>query len=388
MQMQELDDNSLLREYVEHDSQEAFAVLVARHVNKVYSAALRQTRNPHQAQEITQAVFVILAKKSARFGEKVILSGWLYQTARLTARTFIRGEIRRTRREQEAHLQTMPNDTESDVWPEMAPLLDSAMGALNEKDRHAIVLRFFDGKSMKEIGMAMGASEDAAKMRLSRAVDRLRVFFSKRGITVPSAVLTATISANSVQAAPIGLAKATFAVAITKGATATASTSTLIKGALKVMAWSQAKPIIVAGIVALFATGTIVVLGKNAAPHPIVANAQSDSAALQGIWIGNEKNGPDGSNTLTIRGSTLEFHGANPNEWYKATFTLREDTTPKQLIAVITACPAPQYVGKKGYSIYQIRDGIFTLSGNEPGKPAPPKSFDAPGGRKFVFTKK
>ena len=113
--MQELDDTALLREYVERNSEEAFAALVTRHVNKVYSVALRLTGNPHSAEEITQAVFVILAKKSRQLGKRVILSGWLYQTARLTAMTFIRGGIRRARREQEAYMQTALNENESDL---------------------------------------------------------------------------------------------------------------------------------------------------------------------------------------------------------------------------------------------------------------------------------
>src|ERR1035438_10310199 len=114
--MQELDDNALLRKYVENDSEEAFAALVTRHVDKVYSVALRHIRNPHQAEEITQAVFVLLARKSNRLGKRVILEGWLYQTARLTSLAFIRGEIRRARREQEAYMQTNPNEDESAVW--------------------------------------------------------------------------------------------------------------------------------------------------------------------------------------------------------------------------------------------------------------------------------
>src|SRR6059058_5779777 len=114
--MLELDDSVLLKEYVERGSEEAFAALVSRHVNKVYSVALRHTRNPHQAEEITQAVFVILAKKSRNLGRGVVLSGWLYQTARLTAVTFIRSEIRRTRREEEAYMQNLLNENESDVW--------------------------------------------------------------------------------------------------------------------------------------------------------------------------------------------------------------------------------------------------------------------------------
>ena len=177
-EMQELDDIALLREYVERDSEEAFATLVMRHVNKVYSVALRQTGNPHSAEEITQAVFVLLARKARRLGGRVILSGWLYQTARLTAVTFVRGAIRRARREQEAHMQTIVNENESEVWPEIAPLLDAAMAGLNETDRHAVVLRYFDGKSLKEVGAALGSNEEAAKKRVSRALEKLRIFFT------------------------------------------------------------------------------------------------------------------------------------------------------------------------------------------------------------------
>src|ERR1044072_4430566 len=209
--MLELDDNVLLKEYVEHGSEEAFATLVARHVNKVYSIALRHTRNAHQAEEITQAVFVILATKSRQLGERVVLSGWLCRTARLSAVTFVRSEIRRTRREQEAHMQgllneSLLNESESEVWPQIAPLLDAAMAGLSEAYHDAGALRLFDGMSMKEIGAALGASEDATKMRVNRAVEKLRAFFTRRGIVCWAAALTAAISANSVHAAPIGLA--------------------------------------------------------------------------------------------------------------------------------------------------------------------------------------
>ena len=156
--MQELDD---------------FATLVTRHVNKVYSVALRHTRNSHQAEEITQTVFVTLAKKARHLGKRVVLSGWLYQTTRLTSASFLRTEIRRARREQEAHIQTVLNETEPEVWPQSAPLLDTAIARLNETDRDAVVLRFFDGRRMSEVGAALGASEDAAK-KYRRSVSRFR----------------------------------------------------------------------------------------------------------------------------------------------------------------------------------------------------------------------
>ena len=231
--MQELDDIALLRQYTEQNSEEAFATLVTRHINKVYSVSLRHTRNPHQAEEITQSVFVLLAKKSRHLGKGVVLSGWLYQTARLTAVTFIRSAIRRARREQEAYMQTVLNEPKSDVWPQIAPLLDAAMAGLNETDRHAVVLRFFDECSMSEVGTALGATEDAASKRVNRAVEKLRLFFTKRGAVLPAAVLTAAISADSVQAAPMGLAKAISVAAIAQGATASSSFLALFKGLSK-----------------------------------------------------------------------------------------------------------------------------------------------------------
>jgi RNA polymerase sigma factor (sigma-70 family) len=254
--MQELDDHSLLREYAENHSEEAFAALVTRHINKVYSAALRHTRNPSEAEEITQAVFVILAKKARRLGRKVVVSGWLYQTARLASVTYLRSEIRRARREQEAHtMQSILNEPD-ETWTQMAPLLDTAMAGLNETDRHAVVLRFFDGKSLREVGAALGATEDAAKKRLSRALEKLQRFFVKRGVVSTTAIIAGAISTNSVQAAPLALAKSVTVVAMAQGATASASTLTLVKGALKVMAWTKMKTAVVAGVVILLVAGT------------------------------------------------------------------------------------------------------------------------------------
>jgi uncharacterized protein (TIGR03067 family) len=116
---------------------------------------------------------------------------------------------------------------------------------------------------------------------------------------------------------------------------------------------------------------------------------KSDSVVLNGTWSGEETGRrANGSASLLIDGSTLEFHGANTNEWYKAAFSIRGDTSPKQLVIVITDCPAPQYVGKTGYAIYEIKDGTLTITGNEPGNPAVPTGFDAPGARKLVFKRK
>jgi len=270
--MQELDDNALLREYVGRDSEEAFATLVTRHINKVYSVAWRHTGNLHQAEEITQAVFVMLARKSAHLGKRVILEGWLYQTARLTSLTFIRSEIRRAHREQEAYVQIVSNQNDSEAWTQIAPLLDAALAGLNETDRHAVVLRFFYGKSMKEIGVACGGSEGATRIRLHRAVEKLRNFFVKCGITSTPEIIVRAISTHSVQTAPATLANTVTAAALAQGATGGGSTLTLVKGALKVMAWTKAKTAIVVGAAIILAGGTTTYLVKGIGPHRNLAS--------------------------------------------------------------------------------------------------------------------
>jgi uncharacterized protein (TIGR03435 family) len=258
--MPEPDDIALLKQYADEYSESAFAELVARYVNLVYSVALRSVGNAHAAQEITQAVFIILARKADVLPQHAVLSGWLYQTARLTAANYLRGEIRRQKREQEAYMQSILNEPESEAWRQISPMLDDAMGRLGGKDRNAIVLRFFENKNLSEVGVAMGASEDAAKMRVNRALEKLRKFFTKRGVALSGTIIAGAVSANSVHAAPVGLAKTISAVAIAKGAAASGSTLTLIKGALKIMAWTKAKTALVACSAAVLATGTTTVV--------------------------------------------------------------------------------------------------------------------------------
>jgi hypothetical protein len=150
-------------------------------------------------------------------------------------------------------------------WLQIAPWLDGALERLGQKDHDAVVLRFFEGRNFKEVGAALGASEDAAKMRVTRALEKLRRFFTKRGVSSTTAILAGAISANSIQAAPVALAKSVTAVAIAKGAAASGSTLTLIKGALKIMAWTKAKTAIVVGVAVILAatTGTIVIKAIN-----------------------------------------------------------------------------------------------------------------------------
>ncbi|HEY2081198.1 MAG TPA: sigma-70 family RNA polymerase sigma factor, partial [Verrucomicrobiae bacterium] len=254
--MDETNDIALLREYLDRNSETAFAELVHRHVNLVYSVALRSTGNSHDAQDVTQAVFVIFAKKATSLRHRTNLTGWLYETTRFTSRQLLRTRARQQAREQEAYMQSTLNDSEIDgLWRQLAPLLEDAMSRLSEPDRALVALRFFENKSVAETAAALGIQEWAVRKRVERAMEKLRGYFYKQGIASTTATLAGAISANSIQTAPAMLAMVVTASALAKGATASASTLTLIKGALKVMAWAKAKTAIITGTAVLVAVG-------------------------------------------------------------------------------------------------------------------------------------
>src|SRR5579862_7328563 len=156
------DDWNLLRQYTQQHSQEAFATLVNRHLNLVYSTALRQVRSPFLAQEVGQSVFTDLAKNAATLKADTVLTAWLYRVAYRTAIDVVRSESRRRAREQIAVEIATMNATPAE-WLKIEPVLDEAMGGLDEEERTAILLRYFDNKSLREVGQALGVSEDAAQ---------------------------------------------------------------------------------------------------------------------------------------------------------------------------------------------------------------------------------
>ena len=259
------DDLTLLREYSRYNSEEAFATrrLAPHQLLKSIPSSLRQVRDPHLAEEITQAAFIILARKADSLGDKTILPGWLCRTARYTSANALTIQRRRQQREHEAHMQTTLSEAAGEppfdeTWKQIAPLLDGALGQLAQKDHDALVLRFFQNKSLREVGEAIGASEDAAKMCASTArwKNSAEFFSARRGVTSTTAIIAGVISGNSVHAAPVALAKSVSVTAIAKGSIAAPSTLTLIKATMKTMTWFKIKFAAGIGAMALLIAGT------------------------------------------------------------------------------------------------------------------------------------
>ncbi len=268
-------DTQLLRDYAAAKSQDAFAELVRRHVDLVYSAALRQVRSPQLAEEISQSVFTDLARAADKLKPDTILTAWLYQVARRTAIDVIRRESRRQARERLA-VEMAAMNTSSD-WTHIEPLLDDAMETLDEPDRAAILLRFFENKSLREVGQSLGTSDDAAQKRVSRAVERLREFFSKRGIAIGASGLVVLVSANAVQSAPVALV-ATISTAATLAGTAVHTSATI--ATTKAVATTTLQKTVVATTIAVLAGTGIYQARQNSKLHEQNQALQQQQAPL------------------------------------------------------------------------------------------------------------
>jgi len=197
----------LLAEYIENRSEAAFRQIVERYVNLVYSTALRSVNGNRQlAEDITQIVFVHLARKAHKLGAQSTIGGWLHRDTCFVASKVMRQECRRQNREREAALMSSMPDHSSARLEEVTPLLDQAINALGSDDRTAILLRFFEERDFRSVGLALGTSEDAARMRVGRALDKLQLILQRRGLALSSAALATTLGVKAVTAAPAGLA--------------------------------------------------------------------------------------------------------------------------------------------------------------------------------------
>jgi RNA polymerase sigma factor (sigma-70 family) len=236
--MQAADDIELVRKYASEKSEEAFAAVVSRHIKLVYSSAMRQVRDPHLAEEVTQSVFVLLAQKAATIKKESVLAGWLYRATGYVAADALRSERRRQHRETAA-MEPLYAPRENSPWQEIEPMLDRAMNELPDGERNLVLLRFFENKSLKDVGAAMGISEDAAQKRVARALEKLRDIFARRGAAVSSTALATALGAFAAQSAPPALAASVVALATT--ATAPVAISLLTQATIKFMAMTKLK---------------------------------------------------------------------------------------------------------------------------------------------------
>jgi RNA polymerase sigma factor (sigma-70 family) len=218
------DDATLLRRYADEGSEPAFTELVHRHLNLVYGAALRRTSgDAHRAADVAQQVFITLAREARRLSRHTVLGAWLHTATRNAALNLMISEKRRQDRELAAEA-LVPAAPEPPLdWDRLRPVLDSAIDELSEADRAAVVLRFLEQRPFAEIGATLRVSEDAARMRTERALDKLRGALSRRGITSTCAAVGTLVSSQPLLSAPAGLAASITARALLPLATGAAA---------------------------------------------------------------------------------------------------------------------------------------------------------------------
>ncbi len=228
--MNDLSDSELLREYVLQHSEQAFAALVSRYVDLVYSVAVRMLYQREAAEDVTQKTFVALAQSARKLIERAVLSGWLHKTATHLAAESIRSDIRRRKRETEAPIMWDNENPDTElIWSEIAKHLDEAITRLGNDERDALCLRYFEGKSAREIAQRLGASEEAVQKRINRAVHRLRAQLMRRGLTASVATLGLCLSSKALEAAPASLALAVSKTALAAPASAFALSPSALK---------------------------------------------------------------------------------------------------------------------------------------------------------------
>src|ERR1039458_8356004 len=242
-------DSELLRQFAKTHAEDAFAELVNRHVNLVYSAALRQVSgDAHSAQDVAQTVFTDLARKADSLTQRESLTGWLYTSAHFAAAKIVRTENRRRDREEKFMREPTHETAPEADWETLRPLLDDTMHELKEPDREAILLRYFENRAFAEVGAKLGLNENAARMCVERALEKLRGTLTKHGVTTATA-LASVISANAVQIAPAGLATTLTTASIVSAGVGTLSL-------FKIMTMTHIK----LGISALVVAGTATAL--------------------------------------------------------------------------------------------------------------------------------
>ncbi len=287
-----IEDTELLRRYAANRAEDDFAELVRRHVNLVYTAALRQVNgDAHLAQDVTQLVFTDLARKAAALAGHRVLAGWLFTSTRFAAAKAVRGEQRRHAREKEAQLMQelfLPDDPAAQLdWARVRPVLDEVLGELPEPDREAILLRFFEGRDFASVGDRLNVNDNTARMRVERALDKLRAQLERRGVTSTSAALAAALANQAVVAAPAGLAAAVTGVALAGGGAVAAGTAAGGGLVATFMSMTKLQVGISSALAVAGAAGFALQAGTNADLRNEVATLRQQNAAIATLQAEN-----------------------------------------------------------------------------------------------------
>ena len=294
-----MDDAQLLRSYAADRSEAAFAELVRRHLNFVYAAALRQANgDAHLAQDATQLVFTDLARKAATLAGRPVLSGWLFTSTRFAVSKLVRGERRRQVREQEAHMMhEMLDDPAAQLdWARVRPVLDEALAGLGDADREAVLLRFFEGRDFAGVGARLHLSENAARMRVGRALDKLQAQLARRGLTSSTAALAVVLANQAVIAAPAGLAASVTSTALAGAAAAGTAGLVATFMTMNKLTLGLAGSIIVAG-----ATGFVVQARTNMELRTELRTLRQENQAIATLQAGNFRLAQTSAEVETLR---------------------------------------------------------------------------------------
>ncbi|MGA2866972.1 MAG: sigma-70 family RNA polymerase sigma factor [Verrucomicrobiota bacterium] len=288
VKMQAKSDAALLREYVEQGAELALGQVVARHTDLVFAAAWRQVGSPDLAHDVAQSVFTDLVRKAPSLVRKgkasQSLAGWLYRSTRYAAQKVLRAERRRLTHERQAmeRLDCATAETSPD-WKRLRPVLDEAMAKLSAQDRDALLLRFFQDQDFRSVGVALGLSDDAAQKRVTRALDKLRAYLTRRGVSTAAAALSSVLSANAVEMAPAGLAGALTSGALA-GAGAESGTTIAL---LKLMTMTKLKFGLIGAMVAASAGSLLLVEHQSL----IRLRAENGSLRQQAAQLGEQQEG-------------------------------------------------------------------------------------------------
>ncbi len=362
------DDGRLLRRFAEEGSEEAFAALTKRHLGLVYAVCRRELDSNEAAEDATQAVFLLLAQKAKTLRAGPSLVGWLFQTARFVARNARTQAARRAHYEGAAAMQTALTPTEDALWKDLEPLLNQSLAALPARDREGVLLRFFQGLTFAEMGAVLGLSEEAARKRVGRAVDKMRRFFEREGVTLSSTVLPALLTAHAMPPAPPHLAASAAHISL---GTPPAAALMLIQGVHHAMKLARLK--LAAGSAALVLTGAAIYAVVRAAPTPSTtpsASADATINAAENPWAAKNPwvvgGGKDAVRNTVLRG-TVRREDGTPVGGIAVAAQIQNDDSMKRMKAVAEKTretnhwATPQEQEEEWNNTVSNPDGTYTL---------------------------